>query len=69
MNFPLSTITSFFNPAIHKGPTPRQLAFALARLEGERYQRILPIEYVAHAGGQPLYCPNLSAAIASKQNH
>jgi hypothetical protein len=38
-------------------------------LEGERFQRILPIEYIAHAGDLelPLYCPNLSAAIYFNQ--
>jgi hypothetical protein len=64
MNLLPSSITSSFDPATHKGPSPRQLALALAVLEGERYQRILPAEYIAHAGRQPLYCPNLLAAIA-----
>jgi hypothetical protein len=44
-------------------PTPRQLAMALARLEEELYLRILPIEYTAHVGNLPSYCPNLSAMI------
>jgi hypothetical protein len=64
MNLSPSPITSSFDSATHRGPPPRQLAFALATLEEERYQRILPTEYVAHAGRQPLYCPNLLAAIA-----
>jgi RasGEF domain len=63
-----SPITSSFNPSIHGGgPNARELAIALARLESERYQRILPIEYVAHVGKLSHYCPNLSAAIALNQ--
>jgi hypothetical protein len=63
MNSPPSPTISSFVPTGYR-PTPGQLAAALASLEGEKYRRILPAEYVAHAGGLPLYCPNLSAAIA-----
>jgi hypothetical protein len=67
MNIPPPPITSSFNPKNDPCPTPSQLAVALARLEGERYRRILPGEYVAHAGRLPMYCPNLSAAISLNQ--
>ena len=62
MNTPLSPMTSSFDPR-DKGPTADQLALALARLERERYKRILPAEYVAHVGKRTRYFPNLSAAI------
>jgi len=49
-------------------PTPRQLAFALAKLEREKYQRILPSEFMAYAGKLPSSSmPNLSAAIGLSQ--
>jgi hypothetical protein len=49
------------------GPVPRQLAMALGRLEGERYQCILPSEYMAHEGKLRSFSPNLTAAIALNQ--
>jgi hypothetical protein len=64
MNSQQSPTISSFVPTTEYRPTPGQLAAALARLEGEKYRQILPAEYVAHAGGLPLYSPNLSAAIA-----
>jgi hypothetical protein len=40
---------------------------ALAKLEGEAYQRILPSEYSAYVGRLPSSSPNLTAAIALNQ--
>ena len=67
LNFPPSPIIPSFDSAGTTGPTSGELAMALARLEGERYQRILPSEYMAHAGNLPSSSPNLTAAIALNQ--
>jgi len=49
-------------------PTPRQLAFALAKLERKNYRRILPSEFMAYASKLPSSSmPNLSAAIGLSQ--
>jgi hypothetical protein len=63
LNIPSSPIIPSSTAVTNSRPTPRQLAIALTRLEGEQYKRIFPIEYVAHAVKLLLYCPNLSAAI------
>ena len=63
MNLPPPPITSSFNPDIHQGPTPTDLAFALARQEAEIYRRILPSEFIAHACKNEDGCANLSAAL------
>jgi hypothetical protein len=57
-------IKTSFNLAKDQAPTPEQLANAMAKMERERYQRILPIEYIAYAGRLTSYHPNLSSAIA-----
>jgi hypothetical protein len=61
---PPKPITSLFDPDKNNSPTPGQLALALANLEGERHQQILPIENMAYAAKRPLYCPNLSVSLA-----
>jgi hypothetical protein len=63
MNLPPPPITSSYNPAMSKGPTPKELAFALTALEAERYRNILPSEYIAFASKQLDSSPNLSVAI------
>jgi hypothetical protein len=63
MNLPPPLLSSSYNSATYKGPTPLELAFALAQLEAGRYRNILPSEYVALATNQPPSCPNLLAAI------
>jgi hypothetical protein len=63
MNLPPQPISSSYNSATYKGPTPLELAFALAQLEADRYQNILPSEYIALATNQLRSCPNLLAAI------
>jgi hypothetical protein len=40
---------------------------ALARLEGERYRRILPAEYMSHTSKLDSFSPNLTEAIALNQ--
>lgn len=64
MNSTPLPLTSSFHPAKDKIPSPEQFANALAKLERERYEYILPIEYMAHAGNLPSCHPNLSSAIA-----
>ena len=63
MNLPPPPITSSFIPATSKGPTPKELAFALAALEADRYRNILPSEYIAFASKRLDSSPNLSVAI------
>ena len=60
MNLPPPPITSSYN---HKGPTPTDLAFALAIQEREMHRRIPPSEYIALACEDRDGCPNLSAAL------
>ena len=67
LNFPPPPITPVLDSEIRAGPTPSQLAMALAKMEKETYERILPIEYMAHVGRVPSCCPNLSAAIDLNQ--
>ena len=68
MNFPPPPIIpQVLDSEIRARPTPSQLAMALAKLEKEAYERILPIEYMAHVGRLLSCCPNLSAAIALNQ--
>ena len=64
MNFPPPLIIPSFDSAMTTSPSPSQLAMALARLEREGYQRILPIEYIAYVGNSPSSHPNLTAAIS-----
>jgi RasGEF domain. len=66
MNIPLSSVVSSSGLMAGGCPSSSQLARALAGLEWEKYQRISPAEYM-HAGGIPVYCPNLSAVIALNQ--
>jgi hypothetical protein len=57
-------LNSSFDPQKDKKPTPRELAVSLAKLARERYDNILPIEYIAHSKGLSQYCHNLNAAIS-----
>jgi hypothetical protein len=63
VNLPFPVIPSL-RPTTGSPPTAHCLAIALASLEWEKHQRTRPIEYIAHASGQPLYSPNLSTAIS-----
>jgi hypothetical protein len=61
---PPSTSTIARHPTL---PSSNLLAAALTRLVLEKYQRILPIEYIGYVCELPLYCPNLSATISFNQ--
>src|ERR1700730_16326442 len=63
MKLPPPPITSSFNPDIHQGAPPPELAIALTRQKAAIYRRILPSEYIARACDIEDGCPNLSAAL------